>query len=169
MHIATHGFYFPEIEKDYQDFNMINEDIKYIHSENPLVRSGLILAGANHTWNNETISGIEDGTLTASEVSKLALFNCRLVVLSACQTGLGAVKGSEGIFGLQRAFKMSGIDFMIYTLWSVDDHATQLFMTTFYENLFSGMEVREAFKTTQTYLRNKTGEVKYWAPFVLVN
>ena len=77
------------------------------------------------------------------------------MVLSACQTGLGAVTGSEGIYGLQRGFKMSGIDFMIYTLWSVDDYATQLFMTTFYTNLFSGMEVREAFETTQTFLRNK--------------
>ena len=139
LHIATHGFYFPAVEKSYENNKSISE-IKYIQSNNPLVRSGLIFAGANHTWNNELVYGIEDGTLTASEVSHLALFECRLVVLSACQTGLGAVNGSEGIFGLQRGFKMSGVDFMIYTLWSVDDYATQLFMTTFYENLFSGME-----------------------------
>ena len=175
LHIATHGFYFPEVEKSYEKFKSMS-DIPYIHSNNPLVRSGLIFAGANHTWNGKEIQGIEDGTLSAYEVSLLDLFDCRLVVLSACQTGLGAVAGSEGIYGLQRGFKMAGVDFMIYTLWSVDDYATQLFMTTFYTNLFSGMEVREAFAQAQLSLREKVSasdktkeqEIQYWAPFVLV-
>ena len=177
LHIATHGFYFPEVERNYENFKNNFTEIKYVQSNNPLVRSGLVFAGANHTWNGEEIKGIEDGTLSAYEVSHLDLFDCRLVVLSACQTGLGKVKGSEGIAGLQSGFKMSGVDFIIYTLWSVDDYATQLFMNTFYENLFSGMEVREAFDKAQSSIRQKvsTSEktkgkgVQYWAPFVLVH
>ena len=131
LHIATHGFYFPADKRPYKVSKNLTRS-KNTHSNNPLIRSGLIFAGANHTWNNEDVQGIEDGTLSAYEVSHLNLFDCKLVVLSACQTGLGDVGGSEGIYGLQRGFKMASVDFMIYTLWSVDDHATQLFMTTFF-------------------------------------
>ena len=133
------------------------------------MRSGLLFAGANHTWNGEEPQGIDDGTLSAYEVSHLNLFDCNLVVLSACQTGLGDVNGGEGIYGLQRGFKMAGVDFIIYSLWSVDDYATQLFMTTFYENLISGLEVRQAFEKAQLFLQSKTDDIYYWAPFVLIN
>ena len=170
LHIATHGFYFPQVKQNRKGLKKMTglKDKKYIHAENPLVRSGLVFAGANYSWNNNQIEGIDDGTLSAYEVSQLNLIGCKLVVLSACQIGLGDVNGSEGIYGLQRAFKMAGVDYIIYTLWSVDDYATQLFMATFYNNIFAGMEITEAFEKAQLYLRTKTNEVRYWAPFVLL-
>ncbi len=111
FHIATHGFYFPapEIDLNKRDnFMRLGDDkISYNHSHNPLVRSGLLLAGGGTSWSGENVfKDVEDGVLSAYETSNLNFFGINLVVLSACQTGLGDVKGSEGVFGLQRAFKM---------------------------------------------------------------
>ena len=137
------------------------------------MRSGLLFAGANHTWNGNIVEDIEDGTLSAYEVSQMNLFGCKLVVLSACQTGLGDVNGSEGVYGLQRGFKMSGVDFMIYSLWEVPDMQTQELMSDFYTYWFSGLNIRQAFKKAQTDMKNKYKNVKgaayAWAAFVLIN
>ncbi len=99
-------------------------------------RSGLLFAGANYAWTGKPIEGIEDGILTAYEVSNMYLPNTKLVVLSACETALGDIEGSEGVYGLQRAFKIAGVKNLVMSLWKVPDEATSEFMQTFYKNLF---------------------------------
>ncbi|MBK9661389.1 MAG: CHAT domain-containing protein [Chitinophagaceae bacterium] len=116
LHIATHGFFLPEPDKKRKENNFNNENT-YTLADDPLLRSGLILAGGNYAWSGKTpIDGVEDGIATAYEISQLNLSNTELVVLSACETALGDVKGSEGVFGLQRAFKMAGVKKMIVSL-----------------------------------------------------
>ena len=92
--------------------------------------------------------------------------------MSACQTGLGDVKGNEGVYGLQRAFKMAGADYLIFSLWEVPDKTTKTLMAEFYKNWFSGTEIHEAFKKAQEYLKNKYKNVQGaafgWAAFVLM-
>jgi CHAT domain-containing protein len=132
-----------------------------------------VLAGGNNAFRGKPApDGVEDGILTASEISKLNFFDTKLAVLSACQTGLGDVKGNEGVYGLQRAFKMAGTDYIIFSLWEVPDKATQELMTSFYENWFSGMEIRDAFKAAQNTLKDKykdvPGSAFAWAAFVLL-
>ena len=105
--------------------------------------------------------------LTAAEVSNLDLRNTKLVVLSACETGLGDIRGSEGVFGLQRAFKMAGSKFIIMSLWQVPDNETAEFMTLFYNRLVKLKDIRLAFKQTQAAMRKKY-DPYYWAAFVLV-
>ncbi len=170
LHIATHGFYFPlKEEKPREKFNSLSREEHYNVMENPLRRAGLLLTGANHTWNNEAIPpALEDGILTAWEVSNTWLGNTDLVVLSACETGLGEIKGGEGVFGLQRAFKMAGANYIMMSLWQVPDKETAEFMTSFYADWFSGMEIRDAFLKTQNTMKVKYAPY-YWAAFVLVN
>ncbi|MCX6247627.1 MAG: CHAT domain-containing protein [Bacteroidetes bacterium] len=97
------------------------------------------------------------------------LRNTRLVILSACQTGLGDVKGSEGVEGLQRAFKMAGVRYLILSLWEVPDKETSEFMDVFYDNFLGGKEIREAFRITQQQMHALyPGEPYKWAAFVLL-
>ncbi|MBN2892707.1 MAG: CHAT domain-containing protein [Bacteroidales bacterium] len=172
LHIATHGFYFPET---FFAENGISEEAigVYGHIDNPLVRSGIVLAGANWGWSGtNNIYGAEDGILSAYEVSHLDMNNVKLVVLSACQTGLGDVIGSEGVYGLQRGLKMAGVDYIILSLWEVPDEQTQQLMTKFYTYFYNGMEVRDAFDKAQNDLKEEYRDVKggafAWAAFVLV-
>jgi CHAT domain-containing protein len=112
---------------------------------------------------------IDDGILTAYEVSNLYLPNTRLVVLSACETGLGDIQGSEGVYGLQRAFKMAGVQNLIMSLWKVPDVETAEFMEIFYSNLFDGKSVNNAFYLAQTQMKNKYRAEPYkWAAWILV-
>ena len=175
IHISTHGFFFPEPETKREDNSSFDNDkkLQFTDSENPLLRSGLLLSGAQNAFSgNKLPKGMEDGVLTASEISKMNLFNTKLVVLSACQSGLGDVKGNEGVYGMQRAFKMSGVDYLIYSLWEVPDKQTKELMQSFYKNLLSGMEIRKAFKKSQNYMKKKYEGVKgasyAWAAFVLM-
>nr|WP_290937814.1 CHAT domain-containing protein [Haliscomenobacter sp.] len=141
-------------------------------SDNPMIRSGLVLAGGNHAWKTgKPLSpGLEDGILTAYEISQMNLANTELVVLSACETGLGDLVGNEGVYGLQRAFKIAGARYLIMSLWQVPDFQTQVFMTAFYKHWLEGkMAVPEAFRATQAELRGRySGEAFKWAGFVLV-
>ena len=105
--------------------------------------------------------------LTAFEIAQMDLSNTQLVVLSACETALGDLQGSEGVFGLQRAFKMAGVKNLIVSLWQVPDKETVELMTAFYTKLFSGKPVREAFYLAQKEMRNKYTPF-FWAAFVLV-
>ena len=176
VHLSTHGFFFPNVQQKKEDFSStlslqdnIKTTIKY--SENPMVRSGLILAGANKAWTGEVIpTHQEDGILTASEVANLNLRNTELVVLSACETGLGDIHGSEGVYGLQRAFKMAGAKNLLMSLWKVPDAATQELMTTFYSKwLVEQLPLRDAFLEAQQAMRIQYPEEPYmWAGFVLV-
>ena len=167
LHIATHGFFLPDpgeskIEKDLGRTNA------YTLAKEPLLRSGLILAGGNYAWSGkEPIEGVEDGIVTAYEIAQLNLSNTELVVLSACETALGDVKGSEGVFGLQRAFKMAGVKKMIVSLWQVPDKETAELMTIFYSNWMNGKTIEDAFLLAQSAMRKKYAPF-YWAAFVLV-
>src|SRR4030095_9469901 len=137
IHIATHGFFFsdPKEQTDTAPMKFQTSGKVFRQSDNPLFRSGLAFAGANYKWTNKPIEGIEDGVLTAYEVANMYLPSTKLVVLSACETGLGDIQGSEGVYGLQRAFKIAGVTYLLMSLWKVPDDATAEFMQIFYENL----------------------------------
>ena len=163
LHIATHGFYWTEKEAKYRgdlDFLMINDNIPKYGEDKALTRSGLLFAGANIALMGKKLpEGVDDGILTAKEISQLDLRGLDLVVLSACQTGLGEIKG-DGVFGLQRGFKKAGANSLLMSLWKVDDEATRLLMTQFYKNLTSGMSKYESLKQAQKYVREYEVEVE---------
>lgn len=181
MHIATHGYFYADPELMLES-SIDNEETQqglvfrggntgmgvqtFVKSKNPLMRSGLVFAGANDVWSYESVDG-EDGVLTANEVGTMDLRKTNLVVLSACETGLGDIVRSEGVYGLQRAFKVAGVNYLIMSLWQVPDKATSEFMTEFYKNLIDVNDVETAFRKAQTTMRQKYGPY-YWAAFVLM-
>ena len=170
LHLATHGFFFPdpiqEIPKENKSIE--GKSLIYKASEDPMMRSGLWLAGAKNYWGKSNPNNtIDDGILTASEISNLDLSACQLVVLSACETGLGEVKGSEGVFGLQRAFKMAGVKNIIMSLWKVPDTQTAELFDVFYSGCFAGKSIHEAFRSAQAKMKGKYSPY-YWAGFVLL-
>ncbi|MBA2612904.1 MAG: CHAT domain-containing protein [Bacteroidetes bacterium] len=166
LHIATHGFYLKNIESDDKLFlGFENSAIK----ENSLLRSGIILAGAGpSTADSLNRDSENDGIVTAYEASLLNLSNTDLVVLSACQTGLGDEMGSEGVAGLQRSFTIAGAKNIIMSLWPVDDYATQMLMTEFYKNYAVSQNSENAFKMAQLEVKKKYPQPYYWAAFVLL-
>ncbi len=171
LHISTHGFFFPDPKTEKRkDFNFGDEGkTVFKYSDDPLNRAGLLFTGANNTWAGKPISNVEDGILTAYEAANVSLSNTQLVVLSACETGLGDIKGSEGVFGLQRAFKMAGTEYVMMSLWKVPDIETSEFMTYFYTTWFKGKSIPDAFIATQNYMKIKYPNEPYkWAAFVLV-
>lgn len=172
LHLATHGYFFPDAEKKLEGSSFQNFSSKkevYRLSDNPLLRSGLIFSGANKTWNNPNnhSDSTDDGILTAYEVSNLDLSGAKLVVMSACETGLGEIKGSEGVFGLQRSFKLAGAENIIMSLWKVPDVQTKELMKLFYENCFKGMTISDALKDAQ-FAMSKKYPPYYWAAFKLL-
>jgi CHAT domain-containing protein len=149
----------------------VTEKNVYRQSDNPLIRSGLILAGGNHAWNTgkSVKTGLHDGILTAYEISQTNLSNTELVVLSACETGLGDIEGNEGVYGLQRAFKIAGAKYLIMSLWKIPDLQTSEFMTQFYKNwLENKMTIPDAFRQTQQEMRRRFLDPFGWAGFVLI-
>ena len=123
-----------------------------------MIRSGLLLAGANHAWKTGKPfkPDMEDGILTAYEISQMDLSNTELVVLSACETGLGDIQGNEGVYGLQRAFKIAGAKYLMMSLWQVPDFQTQELMTVFYQKwLTEKMPIPDAFHEAQQTMRKK--------------
>ena len=174
IHIATHGYFFPDLKRKKEDnMMMINEEKQtaFKASENPLLRSGLIFAGANPAWTNPDYvsTATDDGILTAYEISNMDLSNVKLVVLSACETGLGDIKASEGVFGLQRSFKLAGVKNIIMSLWKVPDEKTRELMQTFYQFCFTGKSVSDAFRAAQETMRIKyPNSPYYWAGFTLL-
>jgi CHAT domain-containing protein len=134
------------------------------------MRSGLAFAGANHAWAGEEIPlELDDGILTAYEVSGMYLPNTKLVVLSACETGLGEIKGSEGVFGLQRSFKIAGTEYILMSLWQIPDYQTSELMNRFYTEWFSGKPIQESLKAAQDFMKGKYPLQPFmWAGFVLV-
>ncbi|RNC86713.1 MAG: CHAT domain-containing protein [Winogradskyella sp.] len=169
IHIATHGFFFENPKTAESSTLATNNQNAYKVSEDPLLRSGLIFAGANEAWTKgENPNSEDDGILTALEISNLDLSNTDLVVLSACETGLGDIDGSEGVYGLQRAFKMAGVDVIIMSLWEVPDTETAEFMKAFYSNWLGGQDIRTAFRNTQLTMSNTyKNNPEKWAAFVL--
>jgi len=173
IHVSTHGYYFGFDKKSDEYRSMLDDKVKFAYSSNPLIRSGFILAGGNAAFQGKDIPvEVEDGVLTAAEISNLNFYNTKVVVLSACQTGLGEVKGSEGVYGLQRSFKMAGVEYLLFSLWEVPDYQTRELMAEFYKNWLQGMEIRPAFKKAQEYLKTEYAEAEgaafSWAAFVLI-
>ncbi|MFN0035681.1 MAG: CHAT domain-containing protein, partial [Saprospiraceae bacterium] len=173
LHVATHGFFFPDpglLTSPTGGGEKAGEKTFKV-SDNPMIRSGLVLAGGNQAWKTGKPArpDLEDGILTAYEISQMNLSHTELAVLSACETGLGDLVGNEGVYGLQRAFKIAGARYLIMSLWQVPDFQTQVFMSAFYKHWLEGkMPVPEAFRATQSELRAKYGEAFKWAGFVLV-
>lgn len=168
LHIATHGFFLSDpIQIELNPF-MQKKQAKWYSS--PLLRSGLLFAGANRAWLGEDlVEGIEDGILTAEEISKLNLSKTKIVVLSACETGLGEVVSTEGVFGLQRAFKLAGVQTLIMSLWKVPDLATSKLMIEFYNYWINGLEVHQAFQKAQQLIKQEYPSPYYWAGFVMLD
>ena len=173
LHISTHGFAFSEYDFNDTTVNKNSLRYSYRYSTNPMVRSGLILAGGNWAWTgSDTLTKLgaeQNGILTALEVSQLNLKKTKLVVLSACETGLGKIEGSEGTFGLKRGFKLAGVEQMIVSLWSVPDKETMELMTLFYSDLTLTLNPVTSFEKAQKEMRTKyPTDPEKWAGFVLV-
>ena len=173
IHLATHGFFFRNEEaKVTPFFRMMSMDQERPRPDNSLRRSGLAFAGAQKAWDGEEIpKGIDDGVMLAQEIASMDLAGTDLVVLSACETGLGEIN-SEGVFGLQRAFKKAGVQTLVMSLWKVHDEATALFMQTFYGNLLSGNSKRDSFAAAQMALREHKqygADPYYWAGFIMLD
>ena len=161
MHVATHGFYWTEEEsKRMGELEFIKTSVNSDVEDKALTRSGLLFSGANNALSGKKIPhGVDDGILTAKEISQMDLRKLDLVVLSACQTGLGEISG-DGVFGLQRGFKKAGANTLMMSLWKVDDKATKLLMSRFYSNLVAGKSKIESLRDAQKYVREYETEVE---------
>lgn len=172
LHIATHGFYLPQGKRIKGMFG--KTQLRSSMDEESLERSGLMFAGAENSVKTlfKALPSDNDGILTARELSRLDFSQVGLAVLSACETALGDIK-SEGVYGLQRALKKAGVQSIIMSLWKVNDDATLILMSEFYENLGQGMTVRDALTEAQHVLRTiNEGEFsspQYWAAFILID
>lgn len=170
LHVATHGFFLSsKQEVETNDF-LKTVNLHIPSSQQIMNRTGLLFAGANRAWTGkDIIDGIEDGILTANEISNLNLSSTDLVVLSACETGLGENLASEGVFGLQRAFKLAGVKTIIMSLWKVPDAETSQLMKLFYDNWLNGMEIHEAFRKAQLAIKAEKPNPYFWAGFVILD
>lgn len=188
VHLSTHGAFVPKKEakntKQKNNFRFIQFDDaapQAQEEDQSLTRSFLVMAGGNMLKNYDSIpEGIDDGILTAQEIAHTDLRSCDLVVLSACETALGDIT-NEGVMGLQRGFKKAGANTILMSLWKVDDQASSLLLTKFYENLLSKkMPKIDALKKAQDYVRNYEIEVegkkekifsdpKFWTSFILLD
>lgn len=169
IHLATHSFSYLE-DDDKVNRDKINVLSTYTLSDVLMAWSGLLFAGANNTWNGELgIDSIEDGILTAEEISRLHLENTKLVVLSSCDGGHGYLDEFGNVLGLQKAFKQAGVGTVIMSLWKVADEPTALLMTYFYEELLDGTEKHEALKIAMAKVRETYPDPYYWGAFVILD
>lgn len=180
IHLATHGMYIgaSEAESKKRDKNLSfiqieDNDRGLIQEDKSLTRSFLVMSGGDMLPSHKEIpENLEDGILTASEISKLDLRGLDLVVLSACQTALGDID-SEGVYGLQRGFKKAGAKTILMSLDKVDDEATRILMVEFYRNLMSGKTKHQSLKDAQKHLKEvekgKYNKPEYWASFIMLD
>lgn len=157
LHIATHGFFSTE-------FVSLNEEAK----KDFLFHSGIVLSGANRQTERETSSFRDDGIVTAYEVMNLDLSKTELVVLSACETGLGKIENGEGVYGLQRSFLQAGARNVMISLWKVDDSYTKELMIKFYSYFSRGFSKRESLKLAQLDQMKHVSDPKHWGGFILI-
>jgi CHAT domain-containing protein/tetratricopeptide (TPR) repeat protein len=166
LHIATHGFYTPDIEPSEAEQLTENEAML---SENPLLKTGLLLRGAGDVFAKTKYNyNLESGILTASEAMNLNLDKTDLVVLSACETGLGDIHYGEGVFGLQRAFLVAGAKVLIMSMFKVDDVATQKLVDTFYRKWTTTKNLRKSFIDAKKEIRTEFPEPIYWGAFMMI-
>ena len=178
LHLATHGFFLADQRRDpNKEFRGLGATgwqtgdsfgrMSGPGMENPLLRSGLALAGAN-TWlkHGNPPAEAEDGILTAEDVTGLDLLATELVVLSACETGLGEVRTGEGVFGLRRAFVLAGAKTLVMSLWKVPDAQTRELMEDFYRRILSGQPRAEALREAQLAMKAKCPDPFYWGAFI---
>lgn len=180
LHLATHGFnkLYGDIENDERDYLIGHRPEYQSKTDESMYRTGIYMSSSS--WNRNSSN---DGLLTSHEISLLDLSKTKLCVLSACSTASGRLS-SEGVFGLQRAFKLAGVKTLIVSLWDVDDKATELLMSKFYEYLDQELSPLEALQNSQIYVKNYTNEDDYlngldnvhryenpyyWAGFVLLD
>lgn len=150
LHIASHGYF-------HADENFEEPDQTESGFQNPLLNSGIYLS------NNDS----DKGELSAFEAMNLYLDKTELVVLSACETGMGIVKNGEGVYGLQRAFKVAGARHVIMSLWKVDDQTTKKLMIGFYENWLTTKDLRNSFREAKKKLRTEFPDPYNWGAFIL--
>ena len=164
LHIATHGFFLGDTDSNPRDgAPERTAKVSLADRDNPLLRSGLALAGANRRR-----VGSDDGILTALEASGLDLWGTRLVVLSACDTGLGEVRNGEGVFGLRRSFVQAGAESLVMSLWPVSDLVARDLMTSYYKNLKQGLGRGDSLRNVQLEML-RTHDHRhpfYWASFI---
>lgn len=169
IHIATHGFTFFRNDEE-EKRNKITSLSPYTSESVLMSWAGLLFSGANNTWTGKyQIRDFEDGILTANEISLLHLDGAELVVLSACNTGLGINDMYGSTIGLQKAFKLAGAKSILMSLWKVPDESTALLMTKFYESLFSGKNRHEALKIAMKKVSEIYPDPYYWGAFVILD
>lgn len=165
FHVATHGFYKPEQATSAAEIE--SNEAQLAH--NPLMRTGLLLKGAGDLLlKTEYNYNMENGILTAYEAMNLNLDKTDLVVLSACETGLGQLEAGEGVYGLQRAFLVAGAKILIMSMFKVDDDATQKLMLKFYQKWLNSGNLRQSFIDAKKELRVEYPEPIYWGAFMMI-
>ena len=180
VHISTHGFYYqPYLNSIVASGKPQSSDVYFsngsgrLNGGSQLQYNGLFFSGANNAWNlDKYTEGVDDGVLTGDEIAALDFSNTKLVVLSACQTGLGEISDIEGNMGLIKAIKIAGVKHIISTLWNVSDQATTVFMQEFYKQLMTQKNVYKAFNNAVDIFRstNETyANPYYWAGFVMLD
>jgi len=168
LHVATHGYFLADV--DVAGGALLGVQAENAKS-NPLLRAGLILAhpaGQKRDTTKLSFDLSDDGVLTAYEAMNLDLTGTGLVVLSACETGLGEVRAGEGVYGLQRSFLVAGAQALVMSLWKVDDAATQELMNTFYASMAATPNRLQAFRAAQKKLMAKYPDPYYWGAFVMM-
>lgn len=171
LHLATHGFFQKKMDSLLEIGSPSFNKPVWGQVDDPMIRSGILLAGANYAWNHHRAfqRETEDGVVTAYEISQLNFSTTQLVVLSACETGLGDVFRNEGVYGLQRAFKVAGAKNLIISLWKVPDEETSEFMLEFYRRwLIEKDTIHAAFFQAQKFMRGRYTDPNKWAGFILV-
>lgn len=174
FHLATHGFFLDDVITQTTSFTGEGNPPLFppgiMDYEDPLFRSGLAFAGANHASRN---ASSQDGLLTAFEVAQMNLHETDLVVLSACDTGYGETRRGEGVYGLRRAFSLAGARNLVMSLWPVWDKQATKQMKSFYTSYGQGMLPAQALRTAQleriAWMRKYMGEAppSLWAPFLV--
>ena len=171
LHLATHGFFLPDPATRQRKFVVSAPS----GTEEPMLRSGLFFAGADRARSGAPrAKGIDDGVLTAYQTAQLNLAGTELVVLSACETGLGEQKNGEGVFGLPRGLQEAGAESVLMSMWSVPDRETQELMTLFYQKWLAGADKHEALRQAQLQERETVRQrygadlPYYWGAFVLI-
>jgi CHAT domain-containing protein/Tfp pilus assembly protein PilF len=176
LHVATHGFLLEDgNEENTCHASSLKPVQRWPVMQNPMLRSGLVFSGANLIASaNPSAEEMDDGILTAYEAMELDLEGTELVILSACDTGLGQTQAEEGVFGLRRAIQVAGAQSVMMAMWEVPDIETQKLMKLFYQKWLSGEEKHEALREAQIELRHQiqqdTGQdfPQLWGAFVLV-